>query len=91
MASVTPPPAAHNFVPPRRLTPIKRAAGTAPTAGAKHQARELKEGMLIRHNRFGEGVILSIDTASDAKIIVKFNTQGMKTLLLKFAMFDIME
>lgn len=91
MASVTPPPAAHNFVPPRRLTPIKRAADTAPTAGAKHQARELKEGMLIRHNRFGEGVILSIDTASDAKIIVKFNTQGMKTLLLKFAVFDIME
>ncbi|MCM1021350.1 MAG: UvrD-helicase domain-containing protein [Muribaculum sp.] len=55
-----------------------------------HSAGQLKEGMKIRHSRFGEGSITSIvkSAAGDA-IVVEFNSVGEKKLLLKFARFAI--
>ena len=66
-----------------------------PSAGSgnftMHQVEEIKEGLRISHNRFGQGTVISIDTASDPKIMVKFNLVGIKTLLLKFAKFEIIK
>jgi DNA helicase-2/ATP-dependent DNA helicase PcrA len=46
--------------------------------------------MQISHSRFGMGVIVTIDTDStDARITVDFDNVGIKTLLLKFAKFNI--
>lgn len=55
-----------------------------------HSASELSIGMTIEHSRFGTGVIINVDNKSvDARIVVKFNNIGEKTLLLKFAKFNI--
>ncbi len=55
-----------------------------------HSASELSTGMTIEHSRFGNGVIIKVDDKSaDARIVVKFNNVGEKTLLLKFAKFNI--
>ena len=49
------------------------------------------EGMEIEHERFGRGVITAIDTSrQDARITVRFSETDMRTLLLKFARFNIL-
>ena len=56
-----------------------------------HAASELNVGSIIDHFRFGRGVITKVDTSgSDAKIVVNFDEVGTKTLLLKFAKFNIL-
>lgn len=56
-----------------------------------HSVKELSIGMKIRHNRFGEGTIVTIDTSGmDAKIVVNFITNETRTLLLKYAKFEIL-
>ena len=56
-----------------------------------HAASELTVGSIIDHFRFGRGVITKVDTSgSDAKIVVDFDEVGTKTLLLKFAKFNIL-
>ena len=64
-----------------------KPAGNAAT----HTADELTEGCRINHTRFGSGVVLSIDQTGDPKIVVQFDNSGVKTLLLKFAKFDIVQ
>lgn len=51
---------------------------------------KLSKGLIIKHERFGIGKILEIDNSSgDMKIVVHFENVGAKTLLVKFAKFDI--
>ncbi|MDR3184213.1 MAG: UvrD-helicase domain-containing protein [Prevotellaceae bacterium] len=50
----------------------------------------IKEGMTIEHERFGRGVVRRIeDAGSNVKALVDFETEGAKTLLLKFARLRI--
>ncbi len=50
----------------------------------------LQVGSRIRHDRFGEGEVLSLSGAGDnRKIEVEFKNVGKKTLLLKFARYTI--
>ncbi len=50
----------------------------------------LKAGQRVEHERFGYGVILSIEGAApNTKAIVRFEVGGEKTLLLKFAKLKI--
>lgn len=83
-----------SFVP--RITPLASTQSPASISRVQsgdftlHTINEIKEGCVIAHNRFGEGVITHIDaTGSDPKIIVDF-TIGQKTLMLKFAKFKIL-
>lgn len=56
-----------------------------------HNVNELSIGMKIEHPRFGAGEITNIDTASvDPRITVSFSNVETKTLLLKFARFNIL-
>jgi DNA helicase-2/ATP-dependent DNA helicase PcrA len=71
--------------PKREIAQAPVAAGNAST----HNVDELSEGCRINHTRFGGGEVLSIDKSGDPKIIVKFDNAGVKTLLLKFAKFNI--
>lgn len=74
-ASITPPPAA----------PQGNSSGHA-----QHDVKELSAGMTIEHPRFGLGKIIKIDTESaDPRIVVNFSNVETKTLLLKFARFNI--
>lgn len=50
----------------------------------------IKEGMVVRHNKFGLGVIERIEgTAPNNKAVVNFEVVGTKQLLLKFAKLQI--
>lgn len=74
--------------PARPATPARTNAVSG--AEGLHTADELSEGMNIIHSRFGNGIIKNIDTSnSDARITVEFQNVGSKTLLLKFAKFNI--
>ncbi len=58
-----------------------------------HTEAELSEGMRIRHDRFGEGTIETIDAtnkSSGARIVVNFDNSPQKTLLLSYAKFEIL-
>ncbi|MBR5101608.1 MAG: ATP-binding domain-containing protein, partial [Muribaculaceae bacterium] len=63
----------------------------APQSSATiHTASEVSVGTQIVHTRFGNGTITGVDTSGpDEKITVTFEQMGQKTLLLKFAKFQI--
>ncbi len=53
---------------------------------------DLKEGVKVRHNVFGVGLIKKIENYSNQKkAIVYFNNSGEKTLLLNFAKLEIIK
>lgn len=59
-------------------------------APVSNSDKNISVGTNIRHSRFGEGMIKSIDNSSgDTIIIVDFKNVGEKKLLLKFAKFEI--
>lgn len=61
------------------------------TDGGIHQTSELAIGMKIEHSRFGRGEIVKIDTTlADHRIVVEFENTGLRTLMLKFAKFEIL-
>jgi DNA helicase-2/ATP-dependent DNA helicase PcrA len=52
----------------------------------------IREGMMVSHERFGEGRIVSLEGESpNIKATVDFNGAGKKQLLLKFAKLKIVE
>lgn len=56
----------------------------------QHTVKEVSEGTIIRHERFGKGEILKISQLSGEDMItVDFGVVGIKKLLLKFAKFTI--
>ena len=58
-------------------------------------AKGLASGTRIRHDRFGDGKVLSLECSqsdkNDIKVKVLFNHFGEKQLLLKYAKFTILE
>lgn len=58
-----------------------------------HTPDELSAGMKIMHSRFNRGTILEVDihSSGEPRITVKFDTEGTKTLMLKFAKFAILK
>lgn len=85
------------FAGPRRFasnTPSQLPKpGSKPSTFTTHNAAVLSEGMRIRHERFGEGTIKSIDSNNNAgaRIVVDFDNSPQKTLLLAYAKFQILE
>lgn len=64
--------------------PAPKQESVSTTAG------DLQPGCRIQHNRFGQGVVESIEGQGDnCKISVIFDAVGRKQLLLKFAKFTI--
>ena len=65
----------------------------APTSmGGAVSVNDISEGSIIEHSRFGRGEVQSIDTSQpDARIVVDFESEGRKTLLLKFARFTVVQ
>ena len=50
----------------------------------------LKPGLRVRHPHFGEGTVLSVEPLEDdAKLVVRFNSVGRKTLRAKFAKLEV--
>lgn len=73
-------------------TATTRPSVTVTGKYAIHTVDEVAKGSMINHSRFGIGEITNIDrSGADAKIQVNFNDVGSKTLLLKFAKFEILQ
>lgn len=87
LAPVTPPP---GFRPTSQLP--SRPVTPSSTTGrfTLHTIDELHVGMVIVHSHFGRGEITAIDTkGADPKMTVAFDNVGTKTLLPRFAKFEI--
>jgi len=53
---------------------------------------DLQAGTKVAHERFGEGVVVSLDNnGSDTKANVDFKSAGQKTLLLKYAKLRVLK
>ncbi|MDR2811095.1 MAG: exodeoxyribonuclease V subunit gamma [Tannerellaceae bacterium] len=62
-----------------------------PSAAKVEDWQGLHAGTLVKHDRFGKGVILSIEVENDnAKATVEFENLGQKQLLLKYARLTIL-
>lgn len=87
------------FTPQRRepLTPkttSQQSPATKNNSGQEssviHNAKELHTGMRIRHAKFGEGTLVAINAeASSQIIVVDFDNDIQRKLMLKFAKFEI--
>ncbi|HBJ77103.1 MAG TPA: ATP-dependent DNA helicase [Porphyromonadaceae bacterium] len=65
-------------------------ANTTPSIISKGD--ELKEGSIIKHERFGVGEVLSIEgEGNDKKIVVRFQEVGTKILLLRFVKYTLVK
>lgn len=82
---------------PSATTPQATTRQSAPQTTATgvfgiHTVDEVAAGMRISHSRFGAGEIVTVDkSGTDAKIIVRFDDVDTKTLLLKYAKFEILQ
>ncbi|PKP17704.1 MAG: hypothetical protein CVU05_15055 [Bacteroidetes bacterium HGW-Bacteroidetes-21] len=87
-----------DFMPkkPERATPVSSPQNFKPIqsvsskAMASEEIPDLKPGMLVEHDRFGPGVVLTVEGISpDIKAQIEFKHSGIKNLLLKFARIKI--
>ncbi|MBI3046814.1 MAG: DUF3553 domain-containing protein [Acidobacteria bacterium] len=85
--------------------PYGRRAGKGPPRGARVREEPalyacedgdqsvpegLRPGVRVRHPKFGEGTVLSIEPLDDdAKLVVRFTSVGQKTLRAKFAKLEV--
>lgn len=77
-----------NTQPSKKLVNAKSATPKTPPVDSSG----LRIGSVIKHERFGIGVIKGIDgDENNKKATVEFENSGTKQLLLKFARFEIIE
>ena len=81
------------FKKPNKKTPLKalnkKKIISQKSIGNNH-FEDLITGDFIIHNRFGKGEVIKTEgEGSDKKAEVKFDTSGIKKILLKFAKYDI--
>ncbi len=96
MRTITPPRSMRPITPPSTRRPVfmpdapQSKSPQQQSSNYTHSVDELREDMLIEHSRFGMGRIVKIDRSGiDPRIVVEFNNTEQKTLLLKFAKFNI--
>ena len=70
----------------RRQTPTRAPRGEPSGGRARGGVDRIEVGDDVRHERFGEGVIVDIEGSGDkAEAIVRFRDVGEKRLLLAWA------
>jgi len=85
-------------MPPKRSAPAKvvqttpknltRVSGNAPVKTDSAASLKLEEGMMVNHQKFGNGIIKDLD---NGKATINFQNIGNKQLLLKFAKLSIIK
>ena len=78
---------------PNQIGRIADPTGQAEKLSASLLTREgLKVGSVVLHDRFGQGVVQSIEGSGiDAKATVRFDNAGTKVLMLRFARLTVKE
>jgi DNA helicase-2/ATP-dependent DNA helicase PcrA len=76
-----------NPKPGRNLTSYQKA--TADRGGTAQSHSKVEEGMRVKHQRFGRGLIKALEgNGANKKAIIEFENVGEKKLLLKFAKLE---
>ncbi len=71
---------------------LRKVSDVSKTPSTANLSADYKVGMLVKHNRFGQGKIIGIDGPAGQKTAtVLFNESGEKRLLLKFAKLEIVQ
>jgi DNA helicase II / ATP-dependent DNA helicase PcrA len=76
------------YVKNERFIPVQKSArpAAAPTAFVADNPSDFSEGDMVQHERFGSGMIISIEgTSPNTTATVEFDKEGKKKLLLRFA------
>ena len=71
----------------------QKKAGGAPPAPAEssRSAAGLQSGMRVRHEQFGDGIILRRERmGNDFKLVITFSRVGRKSLVEKFAKLKVL-
>jgi len=72
--------------PPRSKDRTRRPRGTIPQQGSASPYADWKAGMLVEHDHYGVGQLLSIRPGGgQTRAVVRFAGYGEKTLILEFA------
>lgn len=75
----------------RRMSELS-AVGEQKIGGEEVNPVDLKPGTRIRHERFGEGEVVSIEGQDEnTKARIRFRSVGEKQLLLRFARFTVLD
>lgn len=78
-----------SFTSPRKVA-VRQSTELPQAASLTYGGQTLRSGIRIVHDRFGKGTITELSgTGDSARIQVRFDTMGEKTLLLKFAKFTL--
>ncbi|MBQ5456149.1 MAG: ATP-dependent DNA helicase, partial [Prevotella sp.] len=76
----------------KRVEEAIKNGGRTLSQSTSTSAGTLQEGATIEHQRFGIGKVLKIEgTGENTKATVEFKNTGIKQLLLKFAIFNIIK
>lgn len=76
----------------RNLKPVRQLLKQQTSSPSERDNSEIRVGSVIRHNRFGEGKIISMDHISgEPTISVDFGVLGIKKLIMRFARFDVLK
>ena len=67
---------------------LKRVSSVSAGGDSSAAKLNLKQGMMVNHQKFGNGIIENIE---EGKAIINFQNVGNKQLLLKFAKLTIVE
>lgn len=68
--------------------PISTQSQALSSASLSEEAKELKVGDVIEHERFGRGEVVSLEQeGGNRRAFVNFESAGQKQLLLKYAKF----
>ncbi len=76
----------------RKLKKLSTFSGSTPSRpGDTDELKHLQPGMMVEHDRFGKGKVLSVEgDGSNRKATIFFQQIGQKQLLLKFAKLKIL-
>ena len=76
----------------RHLTKINDSMRASVASAPATDASILSVGKHVRHDRFGDGEIISLEgNGGDAKVVVSFKNFGERKLLLKFAKLSVLD
>jgi len=65
---------------------------TSPSGGRLLQGEELRNGLLVRHQKYDLGVVVRFSKIpGDWEVIVDFDEHGSKTLRLNYAKLEIVK
>ena len=80
------------FYEPRHSSTYSRARSPAPVAKGGDEINGIRSGALVRHAKFGEGIVLATAGSGDStRVQVQFKRAGVKWLVLGYANLQLLE